>query len=428
MRCRASFTLCGFSERASEKQADDVFGSHVEYTARQDRAEKVWGKCGAQSFTESFMRENEAHRQTTDEAALLIACLRDPQFIVPQDTDWHALLELAAAHGVLLLVNQAFLEYDTAVPSFVAAAVREHMDGAKKLAAALEDLLKQFAARSIEVLPLKGPVLAEALYGDVVIRSCDDLDLLVRREDLSQAERLLVDLGFAASGAADDYHHKFLRDGLLVELHFGVASPRSFPFDVDGMWARAENKRFRSAPMRVMSDGDLVLFLCLHGLKHGFSRLIWMLDVARAMRTMRDCSPEELAQRARQQGLVLALLIGCEMIREMFPQQLPQEMEAVIAKLPEETEQARRAVARLFAENAGVNNDPEIWSFYLQTESSVRQRWRRRFRFFVPTVEDYAWAERHRIYRGFVPALRPFRLLQKYGPFRAWRILFPPPV
>jgi len=116
------------------------------------------------------------------------------------------------------------------------------------------------------------------------------------------------------------------------------------------------------------------------------------------------------------------------MIREMFPQQLPQEMEAVIAKLPEETEQARRAVAWLFAENAGVNNDPEIWSFYLQTESSARQRWRRRFRFFVPTVEDYAWAERHRIYRGFVPALRPFRLLQKYGPFRAWRILFPPPV
>jgi len=374
------------------------------------------------------MGENEAHRRTDDEAALLLTCLRGLAFVVPQDTDWSALLALASAHGVLLLVYQALLERNAEIPGFFAAAVREHKDAAGKFAAELESLLKQFAERGIEVLPLKGPVLAEALYGDVTMRACDDLDLLVRREDLSQAERLLVDLGFAASGATDDYHHKFLRDGLLVELHFGVASPRSFPFDVDGIWARAENKRFRGAPMHVMSDGDLVLFLCLHGLKHGFSRLIWMLDVARAMRAMRDCSPEELAQRARQQGLVLALLIGCEMIREMFPQQLPQEMEVVIAKLPEETEQARRAVARLFAENAGVNNDPEIWSFYLQTESSARQRWCRRFRFFVPTVEDYAWAERHRIYRGFVPALRPFRLLQKYGPFRAWRILFPPPV
>src|SRR5580698_11422611 len=38
-------TLFGFSERASEQRAADVFGSHVEYTARQDRAEKVWGNA-----------------------------------------------------------------------------------------------------------------------------------------------------------------------------------------------------------------------------------------------------------------------------------------------------------------------------------------------------------------------------------------------
>ena len=53
----------------------------------------------------------------------------------------------------------------------------------------------QFAERNIEVLPLKGPVLAEALYGDVTMRAYNDLDLLVRRENFHRAEVLLLDRG-----------------------------------------------------------------------------------------------------------------------------------------------------------------------------------------------------------------------------------------
>jgi hypothetical protein len=260
------------------------------------------------------------------------------------------------------------------------------------------------------------------------MRSCDDLDLLVRREDFSRAGDLLNDLGFAARTPGDDYHRKFLREGLLVELHYGVASPRSFPFDLDGVWNRARSEQFRGQPVRVMSDGDLVLFLCLHGLKHGFSRLIWISDLACALKSMRNDSAQELAKHAQGQGLEQALLIGCQIIREVLPQQLPSEMEAVLTESPQAAERARHAVERLFSEGTGANNDPEIWGLYLQTEGSARQRWRRRLSFLMPTAGDYAWAERHRIYRGLMPALRPFRLLHKYGASRAWRILFPPPV
>lgn len=369
--------------------------------------------------------EQSGHRQI-DVAALLIMSLRGLPFTVPPDTDWQTFLELATAHGVLLLVHQSLLEKKVEIPGFFTDAVRACGDTSEKFAAELEKLLKQFAERDIDVLPLKGPVLAETLYGDVTMRSSDDLDLLVRREDFQRAEMLLSDLGFVARSSADDYHRKFLREGLMVELHFGVASPRSFPFDSDGVWHRTRFGRFRDQPICVMSDDDLVLFVCLHGLKHGFSRLIWILDIARALRVMRNSAPEELVQMARQRGLEQALLIGCEIVRETLPQQLPQAMEAVIAKSPERAERARRVVARLFAEPAGTTNDPEIWSLYLQTEWNTRLKWRRRLSFLAPTVEDYAWARRHRIYRGLAPVLRPFRLLHKYGLVRAWRILFPP--
>ena len=374
------------------------------------------------------MRENEAKHQTANEAALLISCLRGQPFTVLQDLGWQVLLELAEAHGVLLLLDQAFRERHVQTPDFFATAVRKHLDVVARFAAELEELLKQLAKEGIEVLPLKGPVLAEALYGNVTMRSCDDLDLLVRREDFPRAGQLLLDLGFAARTAGDDYHRKFLREGVLVELHYGVASPRSFPFDLDGVWDRARSEQFRDQPMRVMSDGDLVLFLCLHGLKHGFSRLIWISDLARALESVRNDGAQELAKHAQRQGLEQALLIGCQIVREVLPQQLPSEMEALLTESPQAAERAQHAVKRLFSEGTGANNDPEIWGLYLQTEGSARQRWRRRLSFLMPTAGDYAWADRHRIYRGLMPAIRPFRLLHKYGASRAWRILFPPPV
>jgi hypothetical protein len=261
----------------------------------------------------------EAQCLPPDEATLLITCLRGLPFVVPPDTDWRALLSLAETHGVLPLVHQSLLDRSIEIPDFFAAAVRESRKAAGIFAAELESLLKEFAERGIEVLALKGPVLGAMLYGDVTARSCNDLDVLVRGDDYQRSEALLLDLGFIACSTLDDYHRRFLRRGVPVELHFDIASPRHFPFDVDGVWNRSRVEDFRGAPVRVMSDDDLILFLCLHGLKHGFFRLIWILDVARALQRLQNY--EELVRRAQSEGLEPWLLIGCEVVRAMFPQQ-----------------------------------------------------------------------------------------------------------
>jgi hypothetical protein len=100
-------------------------------------------------------------------------------------------------------------------------------------------------------------------------------------------------------------------------------------------------------------------------------------------------------------------------------------MDAVIAESPEVSARAQQAVARLIAEGFDVINDHKIRSFYLQTERSARRRWRCRLSFFLPSIEDYRWAERHRISRTLVPIFRPFRLLQRHGASQVLRNLFP---
>jgi hypothetical protein len=364
---------------------------------------------------------------TVDEAWLLIACLRGLPLVVSDDMDWRALLSLAKIHGVLQLICQHFFSEGIEMPGFFMAAFREAKAAAEKIAAELETLLNHFDKRKIEVLPLKGPALAQTLYGDTSMRTSDDLDILVKRKDFGRATTMLSELGFVARSAADDYHRKFVRDALMVELHFNLASPRSYPFDIEKLWRRAHAGRFRDKPIRAMCHDDLVSFLCLHGLKHRFSRLIWVLDIAQAFKGLALNNARGLAESARSQRMEQVLFIGCEMVRETLQQPLP-SMEAVLAESPEMAETARLAVQRIFMDGPEARYEPDIWSLYLRTERGLGARWRRRLSFLAPTSEDYAWAERNRIHHGLAPIARPFRLLRKHGFAKAWRVLFPPPL
>jgi hypothetical protein len=249
--------------------------------------------------------------------------------------------------------------------------------------------------------------------------------LLVRVSDFNRAEKALIDAGWVAPAPADEFERQFLRDNIMVELHFGVASQRSFPFDLNGTWNRAQKSTFHGLPLMTMSETDRALYLLLHGLKHGLRRLIWTLDSALALAAVQECSPRELVAQARAQGLEQVLYLGCAMILEVLPQHLPEGLLAALSESPQEMEAARARVGILLAGEAGAGRIPEI-SFYLQTEAEPLKRWLCRLMLFSPTGEDYQWTARHRLPYKLAPFIRPFRLLAKYGFRQAWRTAFPP--
>jgi hypothetical protein len=304
------------------------------------------------------------------EAELLIACLQGALSAAPRSTDWRVLEALAETHGVLPLVHRALTATGADTPDdHFQRAVSNSQLSTETLAVELEQLLASFAQHGIDVIPLKGPVLAETLYGNIAMRPCEDLDLLVRVRDFGRAEKVLTDAGWVAPSPADEFERQFLRNDIMVELHFGMASPRSFPFDLDGAWSRAQKSSFRGLPLVAMSEIDRALYLLLHGLKHGFGKLIWILDAAHVLGAVKECSPQEFVRQARAQGLEQVLYIGCAMILEAFPEHLPKDLSAVPSESPSIMEAARARVATLLAGEAGTGRSPEL-SFYLQTENN----------------------------------------------------------
>lgn len=370
---------------------------------------------------------NETERgapESAIEAALVVTCLRGLPFPVPTDLNWNVLMHVATRHGVLGLVHRSVSERGVQPPGFFVEAASTARQRSETLALSLEELLHSFAERGIDVLPLKGPVLAQSLYGNAAARPSVDLDLLVRAADVIRAEALLFDLGFTAR-CPSDYDRTFQRGLLSVELHSKIASPRYCSFSAEGLWRRSRPGSFRGQPIRTMTSEDLVLYLCAHGLKHGFRKLLWILDLANALNRQAGLSYQSLVKCARRERMLPWLLVGCEVVRTTFPQHLPEELDRLIGAQPRAAQRARQTAETLFMSSRAVAV-ADHREFYLLAEPSALRRWRYRLGFLLPTPSDRLWAQRHPVAGQLAAFARPFRLLRKYGPARLWQTIFPP--
>ncbi len=205
-------------------------------------------------------------------------------------SDWPGLLDAAAAHGALALLESAVAA--STIPADALADFQRRLlvqrMWTEQTVASIERLAALFGAAGIPVLALKGPVFAERYHHTVSDRPSIDVDLLLRPDALPAALRLLREAGYtsdaeieAAYLLAHSHHLHFDRAGEpQLELHFrayhgfGVSMPASALMD------RAEPYVFNGrTPTLVASPEDEVLYLCAHAAGHSFVRLLWLYDL-----------------------------------------------------------------------------------------------------------------------------------------------------
>jgi hypothetical protein len=282
----------------------------------------------------------------------------------------------------------------------------------------LKNVLAAFDSAGIAALALKGPCLAERLYGAASLRTCYDLDLLVRRADFARSEQLLTDLGFVPNSTADDYHRPWSRNHLNLEMHHNVENPHAFEFDVDAAWDRAHPAEFHGAPAWLFSPADELLYLCLHAVRHRFERLYLMVDLGFAFRRL----PTESVNKSAWRNPVLdnVFTLGWIMAARLDPQ-LPSLASALVNA--QEHARLERLADRLWQDLMLAPSQVLDWNaqhnFYLEVETPgsnrMRRRWRHRRILLTRLIDaDFAFAERFRLRRPWqVRLLRPIRLLIK---------------
>jgi hypothetical protein len=190
------------------------------------------------------------------------------------------------------------------------------------MAAELAALLTVLAREGIDAIPYKGPALAEELYGDVGLRQFGDLDILVAPGSVLRAKSLLETRGYTSEfpltpateqaflHASAQYHFAMARvdRSVVVELHWRI--------DPDIAIEPGE----RSA--RAFSPDELLLVLLIHGSKHRWSSLGWVVDVAEALRRgkLDWASIEARARSLRcERRVALGLLLANRLLQAPVP-------------------------------------------------------------------------------------------------------------
>ena len=177
-----------------------------------------------------------------DELCLLLARGRlspDVQVRIRQllatSLNWDQILQRADEHGVSPLVYRSLsgLEF-SGVPTEAKAALtvsfRRNALRNEFLSQKLALGLRALSGAGVPVIPLKGVTLAESLFGDAAFRVCNDIDILVRPQDVLRARRLLLAQGYTSPFSEDFFAHHQFRTSADCPLLPLVASPLALTF------------------------------------------------------------------------------------------------------------------------------------------------------------------------------------------------------
>jgi hypothetical protein len=247
---------------------------------------------------------------------------------------WRGVIDTAVFHGLDPLLFRRLKESDAPadVPDDALERLRlgylESAGRSMRRGRELRTPLRRLRDAGLKVIILKGAFLAEAVYGDVAVRTMADVDLLVAKADLPRALAILLELGGVCAQYEDVEsccrtmsHLRPVKIGHRdVELHWTIFHPAGpFTVDVAGLWDRARPATIAGVDVLALSPADLLLHLCLHvsGSHKLRGGLRPFCDIAEVIRRFgRELDWRQVGERAREWraarhvGLTLSLARG----------------------------------------------------------------------------------------------------------------------
>jgi hypothetical protein len=373
------------------------------------------------------------------EAELLVLCSRIApnaegiKALAQQKLDWTRLLKLATRHNLRPLLYWNLRSAAEAVPSDVLSALRTAFSEVAKhnllLAGELIRITNGLKEAGVSSLSVKGPILAESLYGNLSLRASGDLDLLVPPGEATKAVAVLKGRGFVScfgletisevellkqQGEMPFIHHD---SSIKVDLHTAlIASYLASSAVMERLWERSREVPFKGEALRTLSAEDQLLYLCIHGTKHGWSQLKWIVDVSRHLSHFPEMDGELIFDEAARMDAIPMVHLGVHLAHQLYQTPLPTLFSDTIRKDASVPRLAAKVLANLFTETdaAPLTDAVPSWET-LGARPSLKRRWRFLRFMLLPTALEWSeWRLPKSLYFLY-PGLRLFRLSKKYS-------------
>lgn len=283
---------------------------------------------------------------------LLAACspIRGPEQLericrlLQRPDRWPALIECADQHGVTFLLCQTLSELADLMPARemqrLEQRYRTNVHKSLIFARELIRISDGMDALGVDVMPYKGVVLAETVYGDIALRQSGDIDLLIRVQDFSRIREAVRGLGYTPHFPLSPREEEaYLRTGYeytfdsqagpnLLELQWAL-QPRFYAVDVDmdGLFQRSVQVTIAGRNIKTLSPEDLMIVLSLHAAKHAWGRLIWLCDIARIM-SRPNLNWDWIKQQASELGIARILSVTLLLANRLLGASIPATVDA----------------------------------------------------------------------------------------------------
>ena len=376
-------------------------------------------------------------RALRPEVDLLCACIRptpsgaiEDGHVRDRSIDWKKFAELATNHHVLPLAYRTLKSEGNAgrVPA-------EWMDRLRvfqtaiaaynlRATALLHRLQQMMESQGIQLIPIKGPALAVWAFGDVAMRQFEDLDLIVRREDLLRAVDLLEQDGFGLrelAGSVDRARY------LATLQNWSLEKPGSPPLDlkpvlVSHAFCGPSSAEFMaSACRRIPVDGKrslwmpgpeaMLLAVCMDGANEMWVKLSSVADAGALLAKHADLDWGAFLSEAARFGQRRSMLVGACLVEELLGVAPPPAFRKEEEKDPAARRLAREAAERLrtLAPRHDVVFRQSCFAFRTRERAGDRFRFLSRL-LFVPGAFELASMPLPGVLNPLHSLVRPFRL------------------
>ena len=207
---------------------------------------------------------------------------------------------------------------------------------------ALQQVITELSKHGIDLIPMKGNLLVQEIYGNHQLREMGDIDLLLRREQVIEAVHVLKQLGYALRPdvypQADRYQDELVRNLVnspyqselplsngvsSLDVHWGIAQPYfGLPLDTTGLFARAQKRTFFGAPTLMPELSDTWWMTIIHhGGKEFWKNLRHLLELDLFEQHLATGNPEtarKLNQLAHQTHLTDTMELGKALVAELI--------------------------------------------------------------------------------------------------------------
>ena len=296
------------------------------------------------------------------EAALLLQCARVTlpaeareriARLAGEPVDWARFLAIATNHGLMPLAYEHLNAVAAdALPKPVLVDLWKWRERTARrnaaMATELAGILADLESAGIDAIPYKGPALAQSLYGDVGLRQFGDLDLLLMPADVLRAKACLLARGYAPQyplapaveaaflRARAQYHLSVVHEAraIMVELHWKTDPDTAVePIEDAAWWEGLHRAPLAGREVLAFSPAELLLILLVHGSKHRWSSLGWLVDVAELLRGDRGIDWHGIATRAASLRCERRVGLGLRLAQRWLDAPIPEALRR-LAEIP----------------------------------------------------------------------------------------------